>query len=149
MIVNSLKLPNEVLAFQADRKSYYFPAGYPLGEGEEAQTATLYEFHTMTVETENLLNIFKVQVLKSDLPKYNFYKDEMNYFFIDDESQSVDMIKAIVIGDFGVDNPICLEFFSSRDAVVKTLSYRERKWITISSTYKAFLLSIEEKGQLA
>jgi hypothetical protein len=149
MIVNGLTLPTEVLVSQAERKNYCFPTGYPIGNSEEAQVATLYELHSIAVETENLLNIFKVQVLKADLPKYNFYRDEMDYFFADDKTRSVEMTRAIVIGDFGVDNPICLEFLSSGNNVVKALSFRDQEWITISSTYEAFLSSVIEKGQLA
>lgn len=141
MIVNNLELPSELLRIQEVERMISLDKPNVVSSRE----MILYGLRSILKETENLLNIYKVQVLNEDVPGYEFFKAEMNYFGENSTAISpgnLDMEQAIVIGDFGPDSPICLDYRQNAKNPKVVVLTSGLLWLSVADCYQDFIDSL-------
>lgn len=143
MIVNNHTLPDKLLEFQQLRQIITDQhVIHNLLKKNMTSPLILYEIGTIYRETENLLSIYEVQVLNLDNDAYNFFKQEMSYFgnqTRDIFPGTLDMRKAIVIGDFECDIPICLDYRNSETDPIVVYLNSQLVWEKIADSYNDFI----------
>jgi len=153
MTVNNHPVPGSLIEFQQSFRSIKNEILIHdlLKKSDPAYLLTIYGSETIQKETKNLLRIFEVQTLNLNNEAYNFFKNEMYYFGYESEvffPGTLDMRKAIIIGDFAPDVPIALDYRFGESTPIVTYLNADLAWEKVADSYDDFIKVIEPYDHL-